>query len=148
MIFSLFASPIIAAWDGDVNDPTQGDFVASILNTDRQNVLYYRIEKCVLENTETRVITLANYVSTEWLYLIVRVNGTAYIATTGFSTDGVTAITGKMGMYGTALLPGIGILSSYNVSTMTLTSQADDTEIEVFAAVACADDDTRYSTNA
>ncbi len=148
MIYSLFVSPIVAAWDADVNDPTQGNFVGQMLNTDRQNVLYYRIEKCILASSATRAITLANYVRTEWLYLIVRVNGLAYIATAGKDTDGSSAITGKLQAYGTDLLPGISIFSSYNVDTMTITSQADDTEVEVFAAVACADDDTRYTTNA
>ena len=148
MIYSMFVLPLVAAWDKDVDDPVQGDFVGAMRNTNRQHVLYYRIEKCSLDNAATRAITLANYTRSEWVYLIARVVGTAYIATAGKDTDGVTAITGKLEMYGTDLLPGISLFSSYNVDTMTLTSEADGTVIEVFAAVACADDDTRLTTNA
>ncbi len=148
MIFSLFVNPIISAWNAEDSEPVAGNFLGQVVGSDRQNILYQRIEKMILNNTDSRSISLANYVSTEWIYLIYRVVGTAYLSTSGFSTDGSTAITGKLPAYGTALMPGIGIVSSYNVSTMSIVSQADGTSVELYAAIACADDDTRLTTNA
>lgn len=148
MIYSMFISPGLMSWTDDVNDPSQADFTNGLITIDRQNILFQRVEKMMLDSAGSRSITLANYVNTEWLYLVYRVVGNAYLSTAGLDTDGATPITGKLPAYGTSLLPGVGIISTYNLNTLSIVSQADGTTIELFAAVACADDDARYSANA
>ncbi len=147
MIFTLFMSPLHSAFPDNVDDPSESKIVTRLDDENKFNILYKKIEQFELDDTDTRAISFANYTRSDWSYLIVRVIGSARINTAGKDTDGSSAITGKLPMYGTDIFPGIGLFSSYNVDTFTVESLADSTKIELFAAISCADDDTRIDDN-
>jgi len=141
--YTSFVSAVISAWPDNVGSPSLSVASQQIIAPAQLNIITHKMEQFELDSAGTRMISLANYVSTEWSFIIMKVIGNAYISTAGFDTNGSTAITAKLPAYGTALLPGIAIFSSYNVSTFSVISLADDTTIELYAAISCADDDAR-----
>ncbi len=141
MIHTLFVSPLHQAFPDNVDDPAQSKIATRFLGQEKYNILYQRIEQYELDDTDTRTITFAAYASTLWSYLIIRVDGHVRVNTTGFDTDGTTPITGKLPIFGNHIFPGMGLLSSYNVSTFTVESLADGSKVEVYAAIAAADND-------
>ena len=147
-VHSLFMSPLHFAWSDNVDDPALSKFCSRFLGEENYNILYHKIEQYELDNTATRAISFANYTRSEWSYIICRVVGSARLNTAGKDSDGSTSISGKLPVYGTALFPGVLILSSYNVDTFTIESLADDTTVELYAAIAAEDDDTRMDLNA
>lgn len=147
MIYSLFMTPFVGAWTEDVDDYSDSRYASAFMDDGRFNILYQRIEQMELDDTETRTIAYPNQATSDWKYLVVRVIGSAHFNLSGFDTDGVTAITAKIPYYGTSLLPGIGFISTYNVTSLQLESDADGTKIEVYAAVSCADDNALLVTN-
>lgn len=148
MIKTLFLSPYQSAFPDYVRDPRSSKVFASFLGQEKYNVLYQRIEQYELDATQTRAVTFPGYSSSEWAVIIFRVIGDVTINTTGFDTDGTTPITGKLPGYGNELFPGIVILSTYNVSTFTVESFQDGSTVELYASIACADDDPRIDSNA
>ncbi len=141
MIFTLFLSPLQQVWPDDVTDPAQSKLAYRFRGEDKYNILYQKIEQFELDDGSTRTISYANYASTQWAFIIARVVGEVTINTSGFDTNGSTPITGKLPIYGKEILPGIGILSTYNVSTFTVESHEDGSTVELYAAIAAADDD-------
>lgn len=147
MIFTLFVSPLHQAFPDNVDDPAQSKIAVRFDNQDKYNILYKKVEQYELASGATRAITLANYTSSQWAYLILRVNGHVRVNTAGFNTDGTTPITGKLPVYGTSLFPGMGILSTYNVTSFTVESLADGSNVELFAGIAAEDDDPLIDQN-
>ncbi len=143
--FSAFVSAVHSAWPDNVFDPVLSKVVQQLIAPAQLNILFQKQEQFELDAAASRSITMANYVNTEWLFLVYRVIGKAYLSLAGVDTDNTTAITSKFPAYGTELLPGIGIVSTYNINTLSVVSQQDDTTIELYAAIACADDDIRLA---
>lgn len=144
---TLFITPLQSAWRGDVDDPTDGEVVGQFLGQEQQNILYERIESMSLGVSDTRSITFAGVtLKNEWVYLVAKVIGTARINVSADDTDGSTVITSKWQGYGTEVFPGFIIISSYNVNTISVEGLAAGTTVELFAAIACADNDTRLIT--
>lgn len=111
-----------------------------------QNVSQYRRETLTLDATDTRTVTLANYASTDWVVFMARVIGTdgavgeVKLTTVGVDWDGVTAIEGVTGGYGTDRHPGFISLVSTKVTSFTLTGIADGTQVEYLIGKLLADD--------
>lgn len=147
MIFTLFMSPLHQAYPDNVDDASMSQDATRFMGEIRQNILYHKIEQFELDDTDTRSISLANYARTDWCFLILKVVGEACVNTAGKDYDGSTDITGVLPVYGTALFPGIAILSSYNVDTFSVESLADDTKVALYAAIAAEDDDARLDSN-
>lgn len=148
MIYTLFLSPLHQAWSDDVLDPSDSKVALRFDDTNRFNILYKKVEQFELDDGDTRAISFANYASTDWVFLIYRVIGEATVNTSGVDTDGSTPISAKLPAYGNHIFPGIGLLSTYNVSTFTIESHQDSTKIELFAAISCADNDPLLDENA
>jgi hypothetical protein len=144
----MFISPLHQAYGSNVDDPSDAEVMARLSGQVRHNILYKKIEQFELDDAETRSISLANYTNSHWSFIIMRVIGDAKLTTAALDTDDASAITADIPCYGTSLLPGIFVLSSYNVNTFTIESLADDTVIELVAAIAAEDDDTRLDDNA
>lgn len=147
-VYSLFLSAALAAYDTDVDDADYAETATRYVHGQRYNVLYRKVEDIVLDAAATRALSLANYAASEWLYIVLEVVGGVRLATVGVDYDGTTPINGHLPSYGTELFPGKLLLSTYNVSTATLVGLEDDTKIKVLAAIACPDDDARYTENA
>lgn len=148
-IHTLFLSPLHQAFNEDVECPDAADVKAALRGDIRHNILYSKIEQYELDITETRAISLANYTAlSDWAFIKMRVVGDAKLTTAAKDTDDTTDITADLPCYGTAKLPGILVLSTYNVTSFTVESLADDTVVELFAGIAAEDDDTRLTDNA
>lgn len=145
---TLFISPLQQAWKSNVDDAQESGYMNQLSGDVRLNILYQRIEEAELDDTETRTINFANTATADWKFLLVKVVGSAHVNISALDTDGVTVITSKFPYFGTEIFPGIGMISSYNVTSMQIESDADGTVIEVYAAVSCEDDDARLVTNA
>jgi len=143
--FTSFIGAIFSAWSDPVTDPMSSHDAQQLIASSKLNVLYHRQEQMELDSSESRVISRANYTSSEWTYMVMRVVGKAYFEITALDTDGVTVITSKIPAYGTEQLPGIAIISSYNITAISVVSQQDNTLVELYAAISCADDDTRLN---
>lgn len=133
---------------GEDTDPDTSNYFTGPNNSGKHNVLFYRRESLALDNGDTRVITFANYATTEWVLILARVIGTAKLTTAGVDADGSTSITGDTGGYGTAAHPGIIGVTTKNVTTFTLEGLADGTEVEYIACILAEDDDARLTTYA
>lgn len=147
-VHTLFLSPLHQAFNSDVPEPSDSEVISRLVGDVYHNILYHKKEQFELDSAETRAISYANFTAAHWAFIILRVVGDAKITTSGVDTDDATGITADLPCYGTSLLPGILILSTYNVSTFTIESLADGTVIELFAGIAAEDDDTRLDDNA
>jgi len=147
MNHTLFINPAFQGFLQNVDDPIMANNQDSNSGVSRYNVLWRRIEEVTLDNTQTRVITPPKLsASTDKCFMLVRVIGSARVNTVGTSFNGITAVAGKIPVYGVTRFPGIGVFSTYNLTSLTLESLADGTVIEVFTAVTCDDNDARLDT--
>lgn len=145
MLYSLFTSGYIAAYDDLVDDPTLAAWAQQVSGDSRHNVIAKKVESYTLDSAATRAVTLANYVSTEWTILILKVTGEVKVNTVATNLAG-GAVTGRLRAYGTSVFPGILMISTHNVTSFTVESLADGTKVELFAAIAIEDDDARMTT--
>jgi hypothetical protein len=141
--FTSFIGAIFSAWGENTTDPLSAHDSQQLIADSTLNILYHRQEQFELDSAASRSISLANYTSSEWTFMVMKVVGKAYFNIAALDTDGVTVISSKIPAYGTSVLPGIAIFSSYNVTSVSVVSSQDDTVIELYAAISCADDDTR-----
>jgi hypothetical protein len=144
---TLFLSPLQQAWQENVDDPSLAKFMNQLVGDCRLNILYQRIEQIELDDTDTRDITFANSATTDWKFLIVKCVGTAHLNIAALDTNGVTVINSKIPFFGTSIFPGLGVVSSYNLTSVQIEGDADSTIVEIYAAVSCEDDDSRLTTN-
>jgi hypothetical protein len=147
-IYSYFFTPTYYAFQGKVDNPTYSNLISDMQGADpvRYNILYKKTDSILLDSGGTRTITLpeSTFTLSEWSLVTMKVIGTARLTTTGKNYDGSSDITGIMDTFGTDLYPGYIVLSTYNVSAFTISSQADGTIIELLYGVSCADTDIRY----
>lgn len=149
MISTLFISPRFVAYPQDVSDAVLSPYLAMFGQQIRHNILWKQVRQLSLEDSaDTATITLNEIALTDWPIIIVKCVGSARVNTTAKDFDGTTAITGKLPVYGTSLVPGIAVISTYNLVSATVEALADDTVVEVFAAIAAEDDDSRLDTYA
>lgn len=145
MLYSLFTSGYICAYDDLVDDPTLSRWSQQVSGEAMHNVIAKKVESYTLDSAATRAVTLANYVSTEWTILILKVMGEVKVNTVATNLAG-GAVTGRLRAYGTSVFPGILMISTHNVTSFTVESLADGTKVELFAAIAIEDDDARMTT--
>ncbi len=143
--FTAFVSAIHSAWLDNVSDPEMSHTAQQSICPAQYNVLTHKMEQFELDSAASRTISFANYASSEWTFILMRVVGKAYFNIAAKDTDGSTSIVSKIPAYGTELLPGIAIISSYNITSISVVSEQDDSIIELYAAISCADDDTRLA---
>lgn len=151
MIYQLFIGGQISAWPDDAPTPRESLWANPFAPTSRLNVLTKKIEEISLDNTETRSITIGALPAaapTEIVQIIARVKGWARLNFTAKDLDNATSISGKIPAKGTALFPGVIMLTHYNGLTYTLEGLEDSTVVELFAAICVDDDDARWTTYA
>lgn len=139
--FTAFLSKLLVAWPDDVDDYQ----FARVLNdkngldTIRYDVSYYLLDSMELDTTDIRTVTwpTTGTTQTSMTKLIwARVIGTALITHTGTDPNGAGATTAYFPCYGTSKMPGLVLLYATGLSTsFTVTGQADDTTVEIFAAI-------------
>ena len=98
-----------------------------------QNVTEKTQETLFLYENDSRVVTLPNYATSDWVAIVARVVGYARMVTVGVDWDGSTAITGRTIGYGTARHPGYISLVTKNVTSFTFGGLADYTVVQYLA---------------
>lgn len=145
-VWTMFLSPYVAAFPDDVDDPLHSKESMQMAGTVKHNFLGKRIDQFGLDDGDLRTIDWTNDATSKWKFIIAKVVGEASINTTGLDTDGVTAITAKIPAYGTAVFPGIAIISTYNVSQVQVEGLADGTTVQLFGGEAAADNNASLDT--
>ncbi len=139
--FTAFLSKLLVAWPDDVDDPQFADVLTlkNGLDTIKYAVSYYINASLALDNTVVKTITWPTTGTTQTAmtkFIWARVIGTAYLTHTGTDPNGGGATTTYMEATGTTKMPGLILLYATGLSaSFTFTGQADDTTIEVFAAI-------------
>lgn len=146
-VFSAFVSPDVSAYSDDVNGPDHSSISESqrVGNT-KYNVLYKKTKTVALDDDDTHNLTFFNSTATEWVIYALRVKGYVRV-TLGNNPTGGGSSSGVVLCYGTEKYPGILFLSTKNITSCQLRGETDGTEVEVFAAVSCADSDARLEAN-
>lgn len=136
---TLFINALINTFPDDVPDPFFARWFNSFSKQVRYNVVQRKVASITLDAGQAKVITPATGAESDWGFVLARVIGAARLETVGVDTDNTTPISGYTAAYGTAVLPGYVILSTYNVDTFTLHGEQDGTVIELFTAISQED---------
>jgi hypothetical protein len=150
-VFSLFTSAVVSAFTDSVDEPIASQASAQLSAKERANALFHVVQEMELDTDGTRAIDFANYSTTypnDSTCIILRVIGWVELQTVAKDTDDAATINGYQRAYGTTVLPGVLILSTYNVTSFTLKALSDNTKISILGLVLCDDDDSRYETYA
>ena len=137
---TAWINPHTACWEGDLDDLTRA-MVCSLRDTgaDRHDVIACRHDQMTLANAATHTIVVP---TSEWIYLIVKCVGTCMVLTAG--TDYASAaITGFTPIFGTALMPGMALISTKNLTSASIVSGADGTKVDLLVLNVVAPTDPR-----
>jgi hypothetical protein len=154
-VFSLFLSPAMAAYMGDVDNPEDAEAIIKKLGVSSGGtkfcMLYSKSIELDMATSDTKTVTWPNDGTTEvneWKVCVARVVGNVTLSQPGTDPYLASATTTYMPLYGVAKYPAIGVLSAYGLSsTMTVTAAAAST-VKLYMFIACLSTDSRYSTNA
>lgn len=142
-VFTLFLNPYCVAFPDDVDDPWHSKDSAQMSGSLTQNIIAKKTEQVILDAAQSHTLNFTNELLANWKYLIIKVVGEVTINTVGVDFNGTTPLTASLPVYGTTIYPGIGVLSTYNVSSIVLTGITDNTVVQVFVGIAAADNDPR-----
>ncbi len=141
---TLVVSPVISSWTGDMSDfEKTPNMVLGTNFTDIFDCLSVLSSSATVLTGHVQAITpLFATPANEWLYVMVKVVGEVDIITTGTNyTTG--AITGTTRCYGTSLLPGFFVISTYNVSSIAIWGVAASSSVRYISSVVTYPTDTR-----
>lgn len=148
MAFTLFCRLRAALSAHEDTNPETSPVFLLPGGTARHNVLYWRRGETTLDVDATETITLPNHVQASWTLILARIVGPdaatvghAKLVTVGVDTDGSTPIEGQTIGYGIDAHPGVIGMTTYNVSTFTLTGLAAGTKITYLVAILAEDDE-------
>jgi hypothetical protein len=127
---TLFFTPIANAWGADVSDPILSETTQAYLPDVSGGLNAWRTEQILLDEDDTRSITIQGLALADSLVFWCSVVGHVRMETVAKDTNGSTTINGYIPTYGTARYPGKLFLSTYNISSVTLRGLADDTVVE------------------
>ncbi len=132
MTDTLYHNPLVQSYTTNSPDPYYAAY-ADVSNPSCRFPLDRKsVRSIVLDDAETYVFTPADLKSHDGSVIIATVVGAARIKVTGVDSDLSTPTVGYLPTYGTALLPGYVLLSTFNVSAFEILGQADDTTVELF----------------
>lgn len=142
MSYSLFFTPEIEIYSDDVTDPMSSTFVQSIFNEETTyEVVSHKVDSATLNDGDSKTIPLLGTVLADRKFIIIKVTGPsstetgeAHVTTVGKDFNGTTDITGVSSAIGTELYPGYIVLTTYNITSITIEADADDTEVQIFAS--------------
>ncbi len=137
--FTQFVNAYISAFPDNVADPAVSRWVSSMDREVRYGVQQRKVEEILLDDSDSATITIPGLASSQWVVFVIRCIGQGVLTTTG-NDSASSPITGKTPIYGTSILPGILVLSTYNLTAVpTITSQADGSIFEVYTSI-CVED--------
>lgn len=137
--FSQFLNVYLAAWPGNVTDPDLSAWHQTFDREVRYNNQKKSSQEMTLNSGASQQLSVSGLAQADWHVLVVRCIGQGYISLSGKDAGG-TAITSQVPVYGNAVLPGVAVISTYNLTAApTIVSQADGSVFEVFEAT-CVED--------
>ncbi len=128
---TAFFNFLVSGYPEDTPDPFFARLLQSLSVQTRYNCKVRRQMTLSMASGDSVAFTPTNIALADWGVIFARVIGTARIETVGKDTDGTTTINGYSPGYGTSIYPGYIMLSTYNLSTMTVTAQANSTVVEL-----------------
>ena len=146
-VFSLFHGLDVTAWTDDVDDPLASSLLSKLTANERYNVLFQKSDSIAVDDGDTVSILPANYsvsFPNDQIFVLLRVRGWAELQLSSKDYDDASDIDGYQRAYGDSIMPGILVLSSYNVATLAVKGLQDGTKIEYLFCVVCDDTDVRY----
>ena len=126
---TIFLGPQCSAWGDDVSDPSTAATAQNFSPELLSGLNMRRMESIALDDTDTRAITIQGIADANKFVLYLSVVGECQVETVGKDTASA-AINGYIPTYGTARFPGKILLSTYNLSSVTLRGLADSTTVE------------------
>lgn len=150
MIYTLFVNPETVFAPQGANPIDMADIVDRFPygGLIRHNVLYYKFERISLAVAGTALFRPEQFAASDWQLFMIRVVGTVKMRIVGNDWDGVTAISGFVPAYGTALYPGFAMTTVANVTSSTVITAVTASVIEAACFTLAADDDARLDDNA
>jgi hypothetical protein len=129
---TIYIAPQFLLWSENTQNVENSDDVfRSMPFTDRHDAVQNRSETFTLLVGETRNILTYSAKNAAIDYVFLKVTGEVTVNTTGKDYDGVTAITGITNAYGTAYLPAIICICTYNLITLDVVGIASGSTVEV-----------------
>lgn len=129
-LFTFFRNQVSNS--DDTNPQSSSSFYLPSMES-VQNVSEKSQETLFLDLGDTRIVTLPNYATSDWVAIVARVVGHAKLTTVGVDWDGVTAITGETIGYGAGRHAGYISLVTKNVTSFTFEGLADSTLVQYLA---------------
>lgn len=145
MNLTAFIAACFRSWDTNTDAPEMSTLGRMGGDVIYENILWRRSEQFALALSATRDVTPPNVNATDTTLALIRVVGSARLNIVGVDFNGSTATAAKLPIFGTALYPGVGLISTYNVTSLTVESLAAGTLVDVFTAMTCLDADTRLA---
>ena len=144
--YTLYLSPGLSCYDGDVNLPGASNVVPREFRSLYEHpMLTYRTEQVTMAISDTRSVEpmlIGAASDNERSLVVLKVIGRVSITTVGKDSDDSTDITGISEVYGTAYLPGMMVLCPYNLDSITLTAIAAST-VDVITGILAVSTDSR-----
>jgi len=138
---TIFINGYVAAFTDNVADPQQSRWYTEFDSEIRYGVAKSKKQQVVLNNGQTYALSFVNPQLSDWHCLVVRCKGTGQVQTVGKDFDGTTTITANIPVTGVSYFPGILFLSTYNLTSVTISSSADGSTFEILDAL-CVQDGT------
>lgn len=148
-VYTSFTDNLLSIYSDNVDDYPYSDSTPIVFaNDDRDDMLYYHVEKFSLAAAATRTITLPAYASTENYNFIVKTDGEVQLTLAGKAQDGSTTIHSYSNIYGTAKWSGILALTTKNITSIVVTGVGALSNVEIMTSIIVPSTDSRIVTNA
>lgn len=139
VLFTQFVNASLTAFPDSVTDPDVSHWMAQLDEQIRYNVDKRKVEEVTLDDGDSYVMSLSNLGLTDWAMIVVRCIGQGTVDLLAKDASAVN-ITSSNPVFGNSILPGILLLSTYNLrAAPTITSQADGSVFEIYVAM-CSED--------
>lgn len=139
--YTQFVSTYLAAWTDNVPEGYMSSWRAGANKLTRYSVLRKGAQGLVLNSGQTSTVTIASQSQADWLYLAIRCVGTGHVNLVGKDASNAT-IASSIPVYGTQLLPGIVLISTYNLTAApVIVSDQDGSTFDIIDST-CVEDGT------
>ena len=129
---TCFVAPLANVYTDAVSDTQQSDqIIQSFDEAVTYKVAGSNAGSFSLLATEFRSIPVLGTSLASQSFIMVRVSGQVELQTTAKDFDGTTTIAGLSRTYGTALFPGFIVLSTYNLTAISIVA-ITDSYVQIF----------------
>lgn len=141
MTDTLFFAPSMSVFPENVSDPTYSQWADRVIAENYYQHTLRRVDSTTLALVGDSY-TLPLFGTLAWNLFIIGCQGRALVETVGVDTDNSTTINGYTPIRGSAVnptYPGYLLLSTYNLSSVTIVAQDPNTALQIFSILATED---------